>query len=51
MREQGYDTGSKHRKCAENGIVTYVAPRQKNTSKKDPDFVKAKFEYDEDQDH
>jgi len=51
LADKGYDTGSEHQKCAENGIITYVAPRQKNTSKKDPEFVKAKFEYDEEQDH
>lgn len=51
LADKGYDTGSEHKKCAEAGIVTYVAPRQKNTSKKDPAYVKEKFIYDEEQDH
>jgi len=51
LADKGYDTGSEHQKCAENGIVTYVAPRQKNTSKKTAEYRKEKFVYDEQQDH
>lgn len=51
LADKGYDTGSELQKCVKNGIVTYVAPRQKNTSKKTPEYRKEKFVYDEQQDH
>jgi transposase len=50
LADKGYDTGIEHQICDENGIETYVAPRQKNTSKKHPDYVKEKFVYDPDLD-
>lgn len=50
LADKGYDTGIEHQICAKNGIETYVAPRQKNTSKKHPDYVKEKFVYDPDRD-
>jgi transposase len=50
LADKGYDTGIEHQICAENGIETYVAPRQKNTSKKHPDYTKEKFVYDPDRD-
>ncbi len=51
LADKGYDTGVELKKCAENNIETYVAPRQKNTSKKHPDFVKEQFLYDPESDH
>jgi hypothetical protein len=45
LADKGYDTGVELKICAENNIETYVAPRQKNTSKKHPDFVKEQFIY------
>ncbi|MCB0705869.1 MAG: transposase [Saprospiraceae bacterium] len=50
LADKGYDTGSELKICAENNIETYVAPRQKNTSHKHPDFVKGKFSYDGERD-
>ena len=51
LADKGYDTGVELKICAENNIETYVAPRQKNTSKKHPDFVKKQFRYDPESDH
>ena len=51
LADKGYDTGVELKICAENNIETYVAPRQKNTSKKHPDFVKKQFLYDSESDH
>ncbi len=45
LADKGYDTGAELKACAEDGIETYVAPRQKNTSKKDPKYAKEAFEY------
>ena len=50
LADKGYDTGIEHKVCAENGIETYVAPRQKNTTKKHTDYTKDKFIYDPDRD-
>ena len=50
LADKGYDTGSELKICAENNIITFVSPRQKNTSKKHKDFVKSKFIYDPDSD-
>jgi len=50
LADKGYDTGIELKICAENNIETYVAPRQKNTSKKHPDFIKERFIYDSERD-
>ena len=50
LADKGYDTESELKTCSENKIETYVAPRQKNTSKKHPEFVKAQFIYDPEKD-
>lgn len=47
LADKGYDTGVELKTCAENDIITYVAPRQKNTSKKHPAYRKEQFSYDE----
>lgn len=51
LADKGYDTGVELKRCAAHQIETYVAPRQKNTSKKHRDYTKDKFIYDEEADH
>jgi len=45
LADKGYDTGAELKACAEHNITTYVSPRKKNTSKKDPKYAKEAFEY------
>lgn len=51
LADKGYDIGVELKACADNGIETYIAPRNKNTSKKLAEYTKDKFEYNHDKDH
>jgi len=48
LADKGYDTGAELKKCTENNIETYVAPRKRKYAKKDPRFGKEKFFYEHD---
>ena len=50
LADKGYDTGVELKKCAAQNILTYVAPRQKNTSNKAAGFKKEDFVYQHDED-
>jgi len=47
LADKGFDTGSELKRCAENDIETYVAPRKRNNPRGEKDFAKDKFRYDE----
>jgi len=46
LADKGYDTGAQLKECAQHKLSTYVAPRKRISSQKDPRFGKNKFEYD-----
>ena len=50
LADKGFDTGSELKKCAENDIITMVAPKKRVHPKKEKAFNKDAFEYDEEQD-
>lgn len=50
LADKGFDTGYELKKCAENNILTYVAPKKRGSYLKDPAFDKSKFMYDKDED-
>ncbi|GAB5550500.1 MAG: IS1182-like element ISCc5 family transposase [Saprospiraceae bacterium] len=50
LADKGYDTGVELKKCAEQNILTYVSPRQKDTSNKAAGFKKEDFVYQHDED-
>lgn len=50
LADTGYDTGEELKKCAEDNITTFVAPRNNVGSIKEKAFRKDKFIYDKDTD-
>lgn len=46
LADTGYDTGEELKKCAENNITTFVAPRVQKAGSKSSQFAKDKFKYD-----
>jgi hypothetical protein len=46
LADTGYDTGEELKKCAENNITTFVAPRSQNAGSKNNGFAKSDFKYD-----
>ena len=46
LADTGYDTGEELKKCAEDNITTFVAPRSQRASSKNSEFAKDKFKYD-----
>jgi transposase/ribosomal protein L32 len=46
LADTGYDTGEELKKCAENNITTFVAPRVQKAGSKSNQFAKDKFKYD-----
>jgi len=50
LADKGFDTGHELKICAENNIQTIVAPKKRQTRKKNPKFAKDAFEYDVQQD-
>lgn len=46
LADTGYDTGEELKKCADDNITTFVAPRSQNAGSKNSEFAKAKFKYD-----
>lgn len=46
LADTGYDTGEELKKCAENNITTFVAPRRQNAGAKKKGFAKNNFTYD-----
>jgi transposase len=46
LADTGYDTGEELNKCAEDNIITFVAPRTQNAGSKNNGFAKNKFKYD-----
>jgi len=50
LADTGYDTGEELKKCSQDKIITYVAPRIQAGAKKDGKFKKDKFTYNEDTD-
>ena len=50
LADKGFDTGVELKKCMENNIDTYVAPKKRVSALKDKRFNKSKFVYDHDKD-
>jgi transposase len=50
LADTGYDTGEELKKCAENNITTFVAPRVQNAGSKNKEFAKDKFDYNKQSD-
>lgn len=50
LADKGFDTGAELKKCAENNIRTYVAPKKRVHAKKDRKFNKDQFMYDHEKD-
>lgn len=50
LADKGFDTGSELKKCIENKIHTYVAPKKRGNALKDKAFNKDQFMYDEETD-
>ena len=46
LADTGYDTGEELKKCAQDNITTFVAPRSQNAGTKDRKFAKDKFKYE-----
>jgi len=46
LADTGYDSGEELKKCTENGITTFVAPRTQNAGSKNIEFAKDKFTYE-----
>ena len=46
LADTGYDTGEELQKCAEDNIITFVAPRLQKGGIKNANFSKRKFKYD-----
>lgn len=47
LADKGFDTGSELKTCAENNITTIVAVKKRDSRKKNKDFAKNKFFFDE----
>jgi len=47
LADKGFDTGKELKRCAQNNITTIVAPKKRVYAKKDKNFAKAVFQYDE----
>jgi len=47
LADKGFDTGSELKDCAENNITTIVAVKKRDSRKKNKDFAKNKFFFDE----
>jgi transposase len=45
LADTGYDTGEELKKCSQDNIITYVAPRTQSTGKGNKKFRKDKFTY------
>lgn len=50
LADKGFDTGAELKACAENNVLTYVAPKSRVSVKKDHKFNKDAFVYDEEKD-
>lgn len=50
LADKGFDTGAELKVCAENGVLTYVAPKSRVSAKKDTKFNKDAFVYDGEKD-
>ena len=48
LADTGYDTGEELKKCSQDNITTYVAPRTQAGTKGNDKFKKDKFTYDQD---
>ncbi len=46
LADTGYDTGEELKRCAEDNITTFVAPRTQNAGSKSNGFAKSDFKYD-----
>jgi len=46
LADTGYDTGEELKKCAEDNITTFVAPRTQSAGSKNKGFAKRDFKYD-----
>ena len=47
LADKGFDTGSELKKCSENNITTIVAPKKRVSARKEVEFNKSQFAYDE----
>jgi len=47
LADKGFDTGKELKRCAQNNITTIVAPKKRVYAKKDKNFAKAVFQYDD----
>ena len=50
LADKGFDTGAELKACAENDVLTYVAPKLRVFAGKDEKFNKSKFTYDHEKD-
>ncbi len=50
LADTGYDTGEELKKCEEDKITTFVAPRFQNAGSKNNGFAKSDFKYDKQSD-
>ena len=46
LADKGYHTGEELKNCSEEGITTYVAPKEANHNKKEEAYQKRQFTYD-----
>jgi len=51
LADKGFDTGVELKKCIENNIKTFVAPKKRVHALKDKRFNKAQFTYDHERDN
>ena len=51
LADKGFDTGLELKKCIENNIETYVAPKKRSNALKEKAFNKDQFIYDDEGDY
>lgn len=50
LADKGYHTGRELKKCDDQGVKTYVSPKESNSLKTNPDFAPESFTYDKEKD-
>lgn len=50
LADKGYHTGRELKKCDDQGVKTFVSPKESNSLKTNPDFAPESFTYDKEKD-